>query len=172
MGKTDTIKERRVDVYLDTLERKERWKEVAAEEGESLSKFIQRAVEYVIEQGGPDYQSLGERSQQIQELEQAVMDLRKELKQKDIVIERLEADLRQYRMQPFTEDGFEGVRQYDEELIDILQSTSRITGTELRQRLDIAPTDTDQLKALDQQLQQLEAYGLVSSTSKGWRWTG
>lgn len=171
MGKTDTIKERRVDVYLDTLERKERWTDIAEEEGDSLSKFVQKAVEYAIAQGGPDFAELGKESQRVQELEQLVTDLRKQLKQKDIVIEKLEADLREYRMQPFTEEEFEGVRRYDQELIDILQDSEEVTGEELYDRLSVDPTNTEQMRAIDTQLQQLEAYGLVTSTARGWRWT-
>lgn len=172
MGKTDTIRERRVDVYLDTLERKEQWTSIAEEEGDSLSKFVQKAVEYAIAQGGPDYAELGEQSQRIQELEQLVTDLRKELKQKDIVIDKLEDDLREYRMQPFTEEEFEGVRQYDQKLIAILQDGNEITGEELYDRLGVDPTNSEQMRAIDTQLQQLEAYGLVASTARGWRWTG
>lgn len=44
MGKTESIKERRVDVYLDTLDRKGRWTKLAEEADESLSKFVQRCV--------------------------------------------------------------------------------------------------------------------------------
>lgn len=106
MGKTDTIKERRVDVYLDTLERKERWQEIAEEEDESLSKFVQRAVEYAIEMGGPDFSDVGERSEKIQELQEEVRDLHQDVKQKDIVIEKLESELRRHRLEPFTEDDF------------------------------------------------------------------
>lgn len=98
--------------------------------------------------------------------------LQKELKQKDIVIEKLEDDLREYRLEPFTEDDFEGVRQYDQKLIDLLQSTDRVTGEELCRRLGIDPTNTEQMEAVDTQLRQLEAYGLVASTARGWRWTG
>jgi len=49
MAKTASIKERRVDVYLDTLDRKERWSELAEAQGDSLSKFVQKAVGYAIE---------------------------------------------------------------------------------------------------------------------------
>lgn len=172
MGKTDTIKERRVDVYLDTLDRKERWKRIADEEDESLSKFVQRSVEYAIEHGGPNYTELGERAKRIQELEQEVDELRREVRQKDMVIEKLEDDLQQYQMEPFADDDFEGVRRYDRELIEIIQNSDRVTGTEIRRRLDLDPTDSDQMQALDTQLQQLESYGLITSTPRGWRWTG
>jgi adenosylcobinamide amidohydrolase len=49
MGKTDTIDDRRVDVYSDTVDQKERWARLAEEEGESLSKFVQKCVKYAIE---------------------------------------------------------------------------------------------------------------------------
>lgn len=172
MGKTDTIKDRRVDVYLDTLERKERWKRIAEEEGESLSKFVQQAVEYTIQRGGPDFSELGDESKKIQELEQEVSELRKDLKQKDIVIEKLESELKQHRMEPFLADEFEGRRQYDEELIEIIKSSDRIPGETILKRLDIAPTNTDLVKGVNSQLRQLERYGLIENTPQGWVWIG
>lgn len=172
MGKTDTIKDRRVDVYLDTLERKERWTELAAEADESLSKFVQKCVEYAIEKGGPDFADLGEDSKQIQELRQTVDELRKDVKQKEIVIEKQESELRRHRAEPFLEEDFEGTRQYERELIDILQDADRITGDELLSRLDIEPSETDVVKGIDNQLQRLEEYGLVRNTPKGWVWEG
>jgi len=108
MGKTDTIKDRRVDVYVDTIDRKERWSRIAEEKDESLSQFVQQCVEYAIEQGGPDFTELGEESKQIQELEEEVRELRQDVKQKQIVIEKLESELKELRTQPFTEDEFEG----------------------------------------------------------------
>lgn len=75
MGKTDRIKERRVDVYLDSLARKERWSILAEEADESLSTFVQQCVEYAIEQGGPDFAELGEESKKIQDLENTIDDL-------------------------------------------------------------------------------------------------
>lgn len=172
MGKTETIKDRRVDVYVDTLERKRRWTSRAEEADESLSKFVQRSVEYAIEHGGPDFSELGERSKQIQDLEAQVRELRKSIKQKNVVIEKLEEDLQQYRMGPFLDEDFEGVRQFDEELIEILKSTDRITSRDLIRRLDVDPNQTEVMQAIDQQLQQLESYGLVANTSGGWRWLG
>jgi uncharacterized coiled-coil protein SlyX len=172
MGKTETIKDRRVDVYLDTLDRKERWKELAEEQDDSLSQFVQRAVEYAIQHGGVDYAELGEQSQQIQELEQQVTELREQVKQKDIVIEKLEDDLREYRAREFDDDEFEGIRQYNQELVELLQSRDHVTGDDLRRRLNVDPTDTDAMQAIDSQLEQLAAYGLVENSAQGWEWTG
>jgi hypothetical protein len=55
MVKTDTIKDRRVDIYVDTIDRKERWARIADEDGESVSQFVQQCIEYAIEKGGPDF---------------------------------------------------------------------------------------------------------------------
>jgi len=171
MGKTETIKERRVDVYLDSLERKERWNELADEADESLSTFVQQCVKYAIKQGGPDFAEIGEQSKQIQELEKTIDELREDIKQKEIVIEKLENEVRQHRVEPFLQDEFEGTREYDEELIEILQNTNRIAGDELLRRLDIDPSETELVKGVDQQLKQLEAYGLIRNTPQGWVWS-
>ena len=172
MGKTDTIKDRRVDVYVDTIDRKKRWAQSAEEAGESLSQFVQQCVEYAIEQGGPDFTELGKESKQIQDLEAEVKDLQKDVKQKEIVIEKLESELKQLRTQPFLEEEFEGTRKYDQELIEELQRADRIDGDELLRRLDVDPSDTELVKGIDTQLQQLEDYGLVRSTPQGWVWEG
>lgn len=172
MGKTDSIKKRRVDVYLDTLNRKERWQEFAEAEGESLSSFVQKAVEFTIQQGGPDFGELGKSSQEIEALEEEIATLRDEIKQKDIVIEKLEDELKELRVQPFLAEEFEGRRRHDPALIEQLQAAERITADRLLQRMDVDPMDTDVIQGIDRQLRQLEEYGLVESTPQGWVWTG
>lgn len=126
----------------------------------------------MIEQGGPDYAKLGRESQQLQELEQELRELRKEIKQKDIVIEKLESETRKMRARPFLDEDFEGTREYDRELIDLLQGSDRVTDTDILHRLDIEPMETELVQEVNQQLEQLEAYGLVQSTAQGWVWVG
>lgn len=172
MGKTESIKDRRVDVYLDTLERKERWAELAEEADESLSKFVQQCVEYAIERGGPDFAELGERAKQIEELEAEVEELHKEVKQKDTVIEKLELDLRRARAKPFLEDEYEGTRRYDKDLIEVLKAADRISSDELVHRLGVDRQDQEVMAGINNQLEQLEEYSLVAHTAEGWRWVG
>jgi iron-sulfur cluster repair protein YtfE (RIC family) len=172
MGKTDTIKDRRVEVYLDSLERKQRWKEHAEEADDSLSTFVQRAVEYAIKQGGPDAKTLAEDTQLIQELEEEVADLQQQLKEKDMVIEKLETEAQRRRVEPFLEEVHEGVREYDQELVSVLKDAERVTADELVRRLGIDRTNTEVMQGLTQQLEHLERYGLVKNTANGWRWEG
>jgi len=172
MGKTDTIKDRRVDVYLDTMERKERWSRIADEENESLSKFVQQCVEYALEKGGPDFTELAEESKEIQELKEEVNELQRDVEQKEIVIEKQKTELKKLRSKPFLEDSSEGTRKYDEEIIEELKSADRIPADELIRRLDVDPGDAELVEGINTQLQQLEDYGLVRSTPQGWVWEG
>jgi len=38
--------------------------------------------------------------------------------------------------------------------------------------LNIDPSDAELVKAIDKQLETLEAYDLVKFTGRGWRWKG
>jgi len=70
------------------------------------------------------------------------------------------------------EERFEGVRKYDKELIDILKRRGVVDSDALLEYLGIDPRDSDLVKAVSKQLESFEAYGLVSLTKRGWRWTG
>ena len=54
MGKTETIKKRRVDVYLPSELQKERWNQYARKMKTPLSKLIISVVETHIGEGLPD----------------------------------------------------------------------------------------------------------------------
>ena len=42
----------------------------------------------------------------------------------------------------------------------------------LLEALGIDPKDSELVKAISRQLEDLEAYGVVAPTPKGWRWIG
>ncbi|OKY78779.1 MAG: putative nuclease of RNase H fold RuvC/YqgF family [Candidatus Methanohalarchaeum thermophilum] len=171
MGKTDSIKQRRVDVYLDSLERKKKWKKIAENQDDSLSKFIQKAVQYAIDHGGPNFKELGNKAKQIQELQNQINELKEEVKQKDMVIDKLEEEIEQYRTQKFTNQTFSGKRKHKKQLIDLLKNHKKLNGDEILQKLNIDPTNTEVVEGINKQLQNLEQYGLIEDTGNGWRWT-
>lgn len=72
----------------------------------------------------------------------------------------------------FLEEDFEGTRKYDKEIISILKRGGVINSYRLLEELGIDPRETDLVKAVSHQLEDLEAYGLVASTNRGWRWEG
>ena len=171
MGKTETIKARAVYVYLPSIEQKERWEEYAKSQGVSISKFVAEHVEDSLRQvEDSSYKSSGELWREVRELKEQLGKVTREKRILEIAIERLEEELRRYRAQPFLNEDFVGVRRYQRELIDIIKSSVIINSEELLNRLGVDPTEHDTVKAVSRQLENLEAYGLVQSTPRGWRW--
>jgi arginyl-tRNA--protein-N-Asp/Glu arginylyltransferase len=172
-SKTDTIKERAIYVYLPSHEMAKEWKKRAKKQNVSISKFVIEHVENSLQQEeDPVYKPRGELVKEISELRNEIKDLREDNRQKRIVIERLENELRRYRAEVFLEEDFKGVRKYDKELIEILKRRIVVDSVDLLRDLDIDPRDSDLVKAISKQLESLEAYGLVSPTKRGWRWVG
>jgi len=70
----------------------------------------------------------------------------------------------------FTDSEFTGIRSYDKKLIEILREPGTHSTEDLLSRLRIKGNETEAIKAVAQQLENLEAYGLARSTMKGWIW--
>ena len=172
MGKTESINDRRVDVYLESIKQKQRWAEHAEQHGTSLSEFVQESVEYTIEQGGPDFVKVGQKAEEIRELENQIADLKEQLDQKDLVIEKLQTELTALRSAPFREDEFEGTRQFDQELVELIRETGQIRSQEIFNRLNVDSQNIDVIEGIQNQLSRLERYGIVKETVNGWQWVG
>ena len=173
MGKTETIKQRAIYVYLPSVEQKARWDGYAEKQGASISKFVIEHVENSLRQvEDSSYKSTGELWKEVKLLKEQ---LDKETKEKhvlEIAIERLEEELRRYRAQPFLEEEFVGVRSYQKELVEILKKSPFVSSGEILSRLRIRPSEREAVKAVSKQLENLESYGLVKSSPKGWKWIG
>lgn len=171
MGKTETIKERAIYVYLPSVEQKERWEEHAKRQGVSISKFVAEHVEDSLRQvEDSSYKSSGELLKEVMESKGHLDKVTKEKRVLEVAIERLEEELRRYRAQPFLDEDFVGVRRYQKELIDILKNSITVSDEGILSRLGIDPSELEAIKAVSKQLENLEAYGLVQSSPRGWRW--
>ncbi|MFH0896795.1 MAG: hypothetical protein V1850_01945 [Candidatus Bathyarchaeota archaeon] len=171
MGKTETIKERAIYVYLPSVEQKERWEDGARKQGVSISKFVAEHVEDSLRQvDDSSYKSSAEMLREARELREQFERVGKEKRVLEIALDRLEEELRRYRAQPFLDEDFTGVRRYQLELVGLLRYSTVISSEELLSRLRINPSEPEAVKAVSKQLENLEAYGLVKSSPKGWRW--
>jgi hypothetical protein len=173
MGKTETIKERAVYVYLPSHKMVEEWKKLAKKQGTSISKFVIEHVESSLkEEKGlkSGFKARSELLKRLQELEEENTSLRKENRMLKLAMEKLDDELRGYRAKPFIEEEFKGLRGFERRLIDILRSRRTVRGEDLFDLLDIDPTDRDLTQGVYQQLKVLEGYGLVKATADGWRW--
>lgn len=173
-GKTETIKERAIYVYLPSLEMVEEWKSGADKAGVSISKFVVDRVEDSIrrEVGEEGYLNRIELIKRLRNAEEELKKLRNENSLLKRLVENLDNELKRYRAKPFIEEEFEGIRRFDKELIELLRKGGSYSDEEILRRLSVDPSDTDMVKAVSKQLEALEEYGLIEYRGRGWRWKG
>jgi len=172
--KTETIKERAIYVYLPSLQMVEDWKRRAEKAGVSISKFVVERVEDSIrrEEGEEGYLSRLELIERLRKFEDELKKLKDENRLLRKLVDNLDKELKRYRVKPFLEENFEGVRSFSKDLVDLLKGGGAHTGDDILASLGIDPSDVELVKAVNRQLEVLERYGLVEYTVKGWRWKG
>lgn len=168
----DEIKDRAIYVYVPSAELKEKWRQLAEENGQSISSFIVQQVKENLDEEPGDYESRAELTEKVDELKEEVNDLRKRRREQRKLIDRLEEELRRYRAKPFLEGEFEGIREYNEELVEIIRERNRPIGQdELLDCLGINPAkESEVVQAISKQLDLLKEFGLVKSGARGWSW--
>ena len=164
-------KSRYVYLYLPSAADKARWESLAKEADVPLSKFVIEVVEGALAEE-TDFKPRGELVKEIGKLRSENKELRDDLNQKKIVLEKYENELKRYRNQAFLENKFEGTRKYSKDLLAILKRGITLDSYKLLEELGIDPSDTEVVKAISNQLEDLERYGLVTSTQRGWRYQG
>jgi hypothetical protein len=156
-------------LYLPSKADKERWQALAEKAQTPLSGFCISIIEEKLaeEDGGVPRQKV---MKEMETLKAENKVLRDEMRQKEIVIERYEAELRRYRSEPFLHDDYKGVRPFSEELVKILKERGHVDGYQLLDLLGVKPNEAETIKAVSKQLEELEAYGLVETNGKDWQW--
>jgi len=174
--KTGELASRAIYVYLPTVEMAREWKMLADKSRISISKFVTEHVENSLkqEEDKKAYASRAELLRQLKERDEEIARLKQENRLLKMLSENLDKELKRYRAKPFSEGKarFEGVREYDRELIQVLRKNGRVDSDHILEELGISPKDTDLVKAVNMQLRTLQAYGLVEPTSRGWKWLG
>jgi hypothetical protein len=164
-------KSRYVYLYLPSADDKKRWEKLAIEAGVPLTKFVIEIVENALLEES-EFKPRAEMVKELGSLRDEVRKLQDELRLKNIVIDKYESELKRYRSATFLEGGFEGAREYNHELVELLKRKGVADSYKILEELGIDPREADLVKAVSSQLDNLEAYGLVESTPRGWRWKG
>jgi hypothetical protein len=95
MGKTETIKQRSIYVYLPSIEQKERWEEVARKQGVSISRFVVEHVENsLMQEEDESFRSRGVLEREIVELKKQLRELGRKNRVLEVAFDRLEDELR------------------------------------------------------------------------------
>jgi hypothetical protein len=143
--------------------------ELARKAGLPLSKFIIQVVEDALVKES-EFKSRGELTKEIEKRRADNKQIRDELKLKNIVLDKYATELKRYRGEVILKDEFEGVRKYNKEIIAILKRGGIIDSYALLDQLGIDFKDSDIVKAVSRQLEEFESYGLIISSSRGWKW--
>jgi len=169
MVKTRELKQRAIYVY-PPAEMAQRWKQAAKQQGTSISRFIIEHVENSLAQTNETLQTRANLLEENKRLRETLKEKEKRVHHLELLVDRLEEDLRHYRSRLFTQTTT-GVRTYDRRLVEILKQPGSHTDQALLSSLGVNPDDVESVKAVARQLENLEAYGLVRNTGKGWVWT-
>ena len=170
MGKTETIKQRTIYVYLPSHDMVQRWKTLSKNSGTSISKFVAEHVENSLREEDAEYKSRNTLIEENHKLSETLNEKERRIRHLELLVEKLEQDLRQYRAQLFTDEDYTGVRSYDKKLIEILREPGVHDNDSILSRLGIKPSEVDSVKGVSKQLELLQAYGLVKATPRGWSW--
>ncbi|OPY49933.1 MAG: hypothetical protein A4E48_02059 [Methanosaeta sp. PtaU1.Bin060] len=158
-------------VYANSRAQKERWQALADKAKTPLSTWcISIIEERLSEEDG--FQPRRKLIKDMETLKSENKALRDDLRQKEIVLAQYEMELRRYRAQPFIDTDFKGMRPYSEELVKILKARGHVDSYRLLEELGIDPRESNLVKAVTTQLEELEAYKLITTDGRSWKWMG
>jgi hypothetical protein len=164
-------KSRYVWLYLPSKVDKERWQSEADKAKIPLSKFCIELIESTLAEKD-EFKPRRAMAKELDALKKEIKTLHDDLRQKAIVIDRYEAELKRYRSQAFLEEDYRGVRRYPKELVEVLKARGSVDSYRLLEDLGIEPKESDLVKAVSHQLEELEEYGIIKLEGRGWRWIG
>jgi hypothetical protein len=160
---------RYVHVYMPSDADKARWSALAEKAKIPLSKWVIEIVEGTLAEN-EEFQPRSDMIKELEGLRKETKTLRDELRQKSIVIDRYEAELKRFRSQAFLDEDYQGRRRYSKELVEILKSREFSDSYRLLEELGIDPRESELVRAISMQLEELEDYGLIKAEPRGWRW--
>jgi len=156
-------------LYCKSKVQKEQWQALADKADTPLSTWCASIIEERIaeENGLIPRQKI---AKELESLKAENKTLREDLRQKEVVLQRYEAELRRYRAEPFQGEQFAGIRPYSKELVEILKARGRVGSYQILELLGIAPGEAEVIKAVSKQLEELEKFNLIKADGKGWQW--
>jgi hypothetical protein len=164
-------KSRYVWLYLPSKADKDRWQALAEMAKTPLSTFCISIIEERLAEED-EFKPRRELAKDMETLKAEIKTLRDDLRQKDIVLDRYEAELKRYRAQPFQEADYRGMRRYSKELVEILKARGHADNYKILEALGIDPRESELVKAVSTQLEELQAYGMVKTDGRSWQWIG
>ena len=161
---------RSATIYFHREEELREWADEAKALGCSLSN-------YVLEMVSKSRASLAsspraDLSRELDDLKRENMDLKKDNREKELLMSHYETELFKLRNKVFSEIDQHGIGEYDARLVAILHQGKTVDSYRLLADLGIDTRDSEAVKLVKNQLEELRRFGLVKETANGWRWIG
>ncbi len=171
------VGQRSIYVYVPTNEMADRWKKLAKKSGMSISQYVLNIVEnYIGDESmgasqGDLNKRLGELEGQNTHLRNENHKLSKRVESLDTLTDRYAEEIKELKNLQFQDEiSFEGVREYEPKLIELLKERDVVKEHELLDLLHVDPGDAASVRAINHQLDNLFSYGLVKRIKGGLIW--
>ena len=99
--------------------------------------------------------------------------LSKQVERLNNLMDRYEEHLQQLKNKQFLNNGkFNGIREYEQKLIELLKKHKNIKEHDILDMLHVSPSDVGTMKAISKQLELLLDYGIIKMYKGGYQWQG
>ena len=159
---------RTATVYLPTGEILTAWQKEAAQGGATISEYLFEMVEKARrpaeEAARPDL--VRENS----DLKTLNRKLEQEVNLLKANLEIMQTEVYKQRFAGFEQVDAPGMHSYDRALVDMLKRGKVLDSQEILGSLGIDPRDSQAVKLVSNQLEELKRFGLIRESPHGWRW--
>lgn len=172
LGKTETIRQRAVNVYLPTAEMLGKWKSEAERYGVPLSCFIVETVDDSIRKNPAGVTPREALEKELNDTKAELKQSRARLESAEEALKRADVTVADYRAKlsepvlPSTD------AEFTSRLIELFLAEKVLNIDEVPEKLGVELTDSKAVERLKSSVDLLKKAGLVESGMMEWRWTG
>lgn len=159
---------RTATVYLPAEEILTAWQNEAKQGGATISDYIFEMVEKA--RRPADDQARPELVRENSDIKTLNRKLEQEVNLLKANLEIMQAEVYKQRFAGFEQVDATGMHSYDKALVDMLKRGKILDSQEILGSLGINPRDSQAVKLVSNQLEELKRFGLVSESIQGWRW--
>jgi hypothetical protein len=111
-------------------------------------------------------------SKDLEDLRKENRIIKKDNQEKALLLEHYETELFKARNKAYLTVDSDEAEEYDAHLVALLRQGKTIDSYRILSDLGIDPSDSDAVKMVKNQLEELRRFNLVKETPAGWRWIG
>lgn len=168
-GKTETINQRSIRVYLPTLEDVQRWKQRAQRAQRKLAPFLLECASRGLQDQPPsrDRERLEDALRHVERLQAELVTMQERHRWDEKLLRLQERELQQLRSRS-ARPRSRARRRIQPKLLRLLREKPSVEDRDLYRALGISRTSPEAARMV-QDLEILERGGLVERTGNGWR---